>query len=219
MDIDIEKIITFAGSSGITAFVGFKLKEYMIMWQTNKFKLTEHQMFIQLEKAKSEVKKWNVPENKLCLKDALLIKLTTWNKEGIVLAKELEKSKKLSNNKIEKKFLDWALKVIADYTKEWKKIQIPNGVIRIIESKHQKKVDLFLNALNNIAHNDVYITYKLKYIAIFDALNVLLAETKNDFLDLIYIAGFNGNLKGIEYKKTPINDDDYKKYLENKKQK
>ncbi len=215
MDLNIQEIVALASSSGLTAFVGYKIKNWLIVRKTNEFKMQEHQLFITLKRAKNEVDKWNVPENKLVLKDALKIKLVSWYDMGLELCELIEKNKRVSDNQIEKTINIWAEDVINDYTKTWQEIQIPKEVIRIIENKHQQKVDLFLNTLNNIAHNNVYITWKLKYIAIFDALNVLLSETKNDFNDLINNP-FNGKTQGIYYKKIPINDMDYKQFLARK---
>lgn len=213
----IAEIATFASTSGLTAYLGYKIKDWFIAKKTNKFKMQNHQLFNQLKKARTEVNNWNVPENKTVLKVALKIKLNEWYSTGIELAKEIDsKDFKFKNSyKIESKIIDWAENTINEYSKKWHDKGIDTELIRIINNKHQTKVELFLNALNRIAHDEVYLTWKLKYIAIFESLNVLLAETKNDFLTLIQ-KEFNGKTKNIKYKGIPINEKEYENWKKDK---
>ncbi len=212
----LEQIIAFLLASGAFTIAGVKIKDWAIKFKTNKFKISEHQMFSLLTRAEKEVKKWDTPANKRCLKDALLIKIKTWHEEAIGLSEKLDENKKLSDSQIEKVFYKWALKVVDIYSLKWHNARIPKEVCVIIDKKHQNKIDAFLDTLSDKAYNSVYLTRKIKYIAIFDALCLLLAETKNDFYDLIFKEVFNGNCKGLDYKGFPINEDEFQEFIAKK---
>ena len=199
----------------VMTYIGYKAKDWLIRLKSRQFKLTDHQLFIQLLNTLSEINSWRVPQNRLVLKDALAIKLKCWYEKGIELAKNID-NKSFSDFGIEKVIAKWANQTISEYNKKWHEAQIPQIIIDKINQRHQKKVNLFVQAFTRIAHNDIYINEKLKFIAIFDALNVLLAETKNDFLDLIFMRDFNGELKGIKYKGIPLNDQEFQLYKTNK---
>ncbi len=199
----------------IMTYVGYKVKDWTIRLKSKRFKLTDHQLFIQLLNTISEVNSWRVPLNRLVLKDALIIKLECWYNKGIEFAEQVE-NKRFNDMGIERAVAEWANKTIIEYNKQWKSAEINRIIISKINHRHQKKVDLFINAFTRIAHNNIYINEKLKFIAIFDALNVLLAETKNDFLDMIFMRNFNGELRGQKYKGIPLNDIEFQEYQNNK---
>ena len=209
-----QEVLTLLFTLTMT-YVGYKAKDWLIRLRSKRFKLIDHQLFIQLLNTINEVKSWKVPLNRKVLQDALIIKLECWYNQGLELAKKVD-NKRFSDLAIEKVIAEWANKTISEYNKRWRESQINEIIISKINFRHQKKVDLFANAFGRIAHNDIYLTEKLKFIAIFDALNVLLAETKNDFLDMIFMRNFNGELKGQKYKGIPLNDDEFKEFQNNK---
>lgn len=210
-DISWQELVTIILTFSMT-FLGYKFKDLTIRLRSKRFNLTDHTLFIQLLNTISEVNSWRVPLNRDVFKDALIIKLETWYNTGIELANEVN-NKRFSDLAIEKTIAQWATKTINEYNKLWKQAQIPTPIVALINHRHQKKVDLFTSTFARIAHNDIYVTEKHKFIAIFDTLNTLLAETKNDFLELIFMKGLNGDTIGQNYKGVPLNDQEFQQWL------
>lgn len=59
----------------ISIYVGYAVKNAKINLKSKKIKLYDHRIFANLRMTIKEVEAWDVPENKVVFKDALLIKL------------------------------------------------------------------------------------------------------------------------------------------------
>lgn len=212
---DIKTLLQILLPIFLTWFGAFINKKWLD-YKSKKFKLIDHPLFADLIYNVNEIRKWHPKTNRLVFIDALIIKMEFWNKEGYILAEELQKEK-LSNIQLKNKIIKWASKVIDLYVSEWNKIGIPEKVINRINTQHQLKVDQFVNDIKEISFNDDMYPFQMqKSIAIFNVLRLLLTDTKNDFNQLIYRDKYNGEFTGIKYKGIPINDEEYNNFIKNK---
>lgn len=62
----------------VSLYIGYAVKNAKINIRSKKIKLYDHRIFANLRLTIKKVEAWDVPENKVVFKDALLIKLRTW---------------------------------------------------------------------------------------------------------------------------------------------
>ncbi len=197
---------------------GILVNKIYIIAKTSKVNIANHRLFTSLHQAKIEIGNWIVPENREIIRQMLLVKIDAWLIKGVEFAKYLDKNAWKMNKRLLKTEIDtWTMSVIDAYTQSWRNDKIHQNLISKINTNHQSKIDFFVQYIQEAVYSDIYITNKLKVNSVFDILATLLAETKNDFLDLIFMKEFNGDLKGVEFNGIPINDKEYKLYLETKK--
>ena len=85
------------------------------------------------------------------------------------------------------------------------------------QASYKSKLTLLHERIENVCGNDVmYLSYKIKAISFFDIMSILLSEMKTEYIEMMYMTSFNGDLKGVMYKDIPINDEEYKNYLKDK---
>ena len=143
----------------------------------------------------------------------VLVKLQIWNDEGKKLAITLDKKKRPAN-RLRSKFRTWANETISLYKASWQAKDIDDVPITIFNEIHKPKIDTFNESINFISLNKaMYITYKIRCMAIFDKLNTLLIETKVDFLEICTQKNFNGRLNGLKYKGIPLSDKEYSEFI------
>ncbi len=215
--ISIREVIEIVATV-FTTFIGYKAKDIYIWLKNKQFKLIEHEFFNEILFINNEIRSWKIPPNKQVFIDALKILLDSWYQKGAEFAQAVD-NKKFSPFTIEKKTMQWLTHTIDYYNQKWQDAGIPKVIIDKINQSQQRKIQIFSAAFQKIAHNDIYITNKQKFIAILDKLLTLLIETKLEFYDMIFGNFFNGELKGIKYKGIPIHDDEYKYFLKSNKDK
>lgn len=189
----------------LSVYLGYAVKNAKINLHSKKVKFTEHQLFNNLRNTIREVENWNVPENKIVFKDALLVKLKIWLSSGLDFTKELQ-TKKVRRLNLETEFLNWLESAVNTYVSDWDKMQIPSNVIRFINSEHQNKVNSFTSKIRNISTCKHFINNYIKTNVILETLDTLLAETKADFLTITFMKNLNGRFKNDSYKGVPISD-------------
>jgi len=191
--------------SMISVYLGYFFKNIKINIYSKRLKFTEHQIFNNLRNTIREIEYWNVPENKIVFKDALLAMLKVWLDTGLDFSKHLQ-AKNTKRLNLETAFLDWLENAIRAYVADWQKMQIPKNVIRFINTEQQTKISNFTNKIHNIANSKHFINNYIKTNVILETLDTLLAETKADFLAITYMKNLNGRFKNDFYKGIPISD-------------
>ena len=212
MNVDFTKITTdliLLLIPIITAYVGIRYKSWAMARKANSFMLKYHSMFNSLSNSKREVKRWNIQENRQVFVDALIIQIECWQKKGFELAETID-SKIVGNSQLEIIMNTWANGTIDSYNFEWQKTKIPHKIIKIINAASAEKTDRLFYEISTKVHNDnQYPFYKTKTTAILDILSTLLAETINDFNQLIYREHYNGTMLGVYYNELPVSDIEY----------
>ncbi len=189
----------------VSVYVGYAVKNAKINIRSKKVKLYEHRIFSNLQLTIKEVENWDVPENKVVFKDALLLKLRTWLNSGLDFAKELEQ-KKLRKLDLEREFMVWFQSSVRKYNAEWKAINIPQNVINFLNEELQAKLDNFTSKIYSISKSEQFINNHIRANVIFETLDTLLAETKADFLTIAFLKNLNGRFIKDNYKGVPISD-------------
>jgi len=189
----------------VSVYVGYAVKNAKINILSKKFKLYEHRIFSNLQLTIKEVENWDVPENKVVFKDALLLKLRTWLNSGLDFAKELEQ-KKLRKLDLEREFMVWFQTSVRKYNAEWKAINIPQNVINFLNEELQAKLDNFTSKIYSISKSEQFINNHIRANVIFETLDTLLAETKADFLTIAFLKNLNGRFIKDNYEGVPISD-------------
>jgi len=199
----------------LAAFIGQQYNSWRMKVKTNRFKLVNHDMFRNIKQSESEVKRWNSKPNREVFKDTLNEKFKSWRLNGVKLAEKIDQ-KICTNSELEAMFMDFVEETMNEYTNQWVVMQVPQIIISRINEQHQPKVTTLLNEIKTKVHNnDQYPFYKTKAVAVFDVLNILLAETKNDFSVLIYQENYNGELRGKYYKGLSLSDFEFNEQLTN----
>lgn len=189
------------------------IQRWYLAYKTKKFQLLDHPIFTDLTYSIQDLDSWRVKENRQVFIDALSIKLRLWRDKGLELAEELQKNN-FSNIQLKNKVICWATKVMSEYTHEWRKIGIPEKVITRITESYEIKVKQFVDEIKDISYNNDMYPFKMqKSIGIFTTLRLLLADTKNDFNNLVYRDTYNGFFVGSYYKNIPVSDVEYETYL------
>ena len=185
--------------------IGYAVKNAKINIRSRKIKLYDHRIFSNLRLTIKEVEAWDVPENKVVFKDALLIKLKTWLNTGLDFAKELQ-TKKLRTLDLEREFMVWFEHSVRKYNAEWKAINIPQNVITFLNDELQAKLDNFTNKIYSISKSEQFINNYIRANVIFETLDTLLAETKADFLTIAFLKDLNGRFIKDNYKGVSVSD-------------
>lgn len=213
LDEKLLKVLIDAIVPLLALYIGTQLKALYARLKTKNFLLSEHELFTEIKKSISEIRRWSIKENRKVFIDALIIKLEFWLNEGIKLANDLDKNY-YNKRQLRKIFFDWVTNTINLYNSEWKKVGIPGKIVDMINKNHEPNVIKFSSEIDNIIFNDdIYFSYKIKVINIFNILRLLLEVTKTDFQDLIYRDKLNGNLHGLTYNNKPISDDEFDKFV------
>ncbi len=199
------KELIFAVLSAVFLYTGYAIKNIKINFRSKKFQFNQHQIFNNLRNTIREVETWNVPDNKIVFKDALLVKFKIWLNTGLDFTKQLQ-TKKVNRINLETEFLNWLETAIKGYISDWDKIKIPKNVIRYINSEHQNKINRFTTKIHNISTCKHFINNYIKTNVILETLDTLLAETKADFLTITYMKNLNGRFINDTYKGIPISD-------------
>ncbi|NOZ36004.1 MAG: hypothetical protein GXO80_11990 [Chlorobi bacterium] len=189
----------------ISVYIGYAVKNAKINLRSKRIKLYDHRIFSNLRMSIKEVENWDVPENKVVFKDALLIKLKTWLNTGLDFAKELQ-TKKLKQLDLEREFMAWYELSVKKYNAEWKAIGIPQNVINFLNDELQAKLDNFTSKIYSISKSEQFINNYIRANVIFETLDTLLAETKADFLRITFLKNFNGRFIKDTYKGVPVSD-------------
>jgi len=189
----------------VSVYVGYAVKNAKINIRSKKVKLYEHRIFSNLQLTIKEVENWDVPENKVVFKDALLLKLRTWLNSGLDFAKELEQ-KKLRKLDLEREFMVWFQSSVRKYNAEWKAINIPQNVINFLNEELQAKLDNFTSKIYSISKSEQFINNHIRANVIFETLDTLLAETKADFLTIAFLKNLNGRFIKDNYKGVLVSD-------------
>ncbi len=197
----IEILVGFGISLG-----GWLANRLLIFLKTNRISLLSHRLFADLLDSMHEISLWRVPEHREVLRIMLQIKLRCWYDQAKLFAEKLDKEVwSYNKEKLKLVFKEWTILTIEAYNQKWKDEDIPIQLITLINEIHEKKVAKFISFIDEAMLNNFYITNKLRVSAIFDILDTLLAEAKNEFLDYIFMREFNGRLKSATYKGKPIN--------------
>ena len=189
----------------VSVYVGYAVKNAKINIRSKKVKLYEHRIFSNLQLTIKEVENWDVPENKVVFKDALLLKLRTWLNSGLDFAKELEQ-KKIRKLDLEREFMVWFQSSVRKYNAEWKAINIPQNVINFLNEELQAKLDNFTSKIYSISKSEQFINNHIRANVIFETLDTLLAETKADFLTIAFLKNLNGRFIKDNYKGVLVSD-------------
>lgn len=206
----IVKIIMLVASP-ILGMVAYKINDWYKNFLQQKFKLKDHPIISNLLLSKSEVHSWNVPKYRQFYKKMVLIKFRIWREQLLILSEQLEKLK-LDNGSLQSHITLWAVDTIKLYDNNWKNEHIPIEAIEIFDEFHQPKVTEYLNGVAMICNRKgMYVGWKARTIAIFDLLNVLLSDTKNDVTQLIYTDKFDNRLKGVNFKGIPCIKPEFEK--------
>ncbi|MCF6366581.1 MAG: hypothetical protein L3J35_10310 [Bacteroidales bacterium] len=189
----------------VSIYIGYAVKNAKINLRSRKIKLYDHRIFANLRLTIKEVEAWEVPENKVVFKDALLIKLRTWLNSGLDFAKELQ-AKKLRTLDLEREFMVWYEFSVNKYNAEWKALNIPQNVIIFMNDELQAKLDNFTSKIYSISKSEQFINNYIRANVIFETLDTLLAETKADFLTIAFLKDLNGRFIKDTYKGVSVSD-------------
>ena len=189
----------------VSIYVGYAVKNAKINLRSKKIKLYDHRIFANLRMTIKEVEAWDVPENKIVFKDALLIKLRTWLNSGLNFAKELQE-RKLKQIDLEREFMNWFEQAVRKYNAEWKAINIPQNVINFLNEELSAKLENFTSKIYSISKSEQFINNYIRANVIFETLDTLLAETKADFLTIAFLKDLNGRFIKDTYKGVPVSD-------------
>jgi hypothetical protein len=189
----------------ISIYVGYAVKNAKINLRSKKIKLYDHRIFANLRMSIKEVEAWDVPENKIVFKDALLIKLRTWLNSGLNFAKELQE-RKLKQVDLEREFMSWFEQAVRKYNAEWKAINIPQNIINFLNEELSAKLENFTSKIYSISKSEQFINNYIRANVIFETLDTLLAETKADFLTIAFLKDLNGRFIKDTYKGVPVSD-------------
>lgn len=192
------------------AYIGYLFKKWTLERQTNKFKLPSHNVFRNITQSENEIDRWSAQANRKVFIDALGVMYQHWKDNGLSLACKLESGNKMTSSEIEQIFNDYVNETVKGYNSDWEKLGIPELIVRRINEQNEDKIKMFLAEISLKCHNsDQYPFFKNKVISIFDTLNVLLSEVKNNFNELIYRTNYNGELLGVTYRGEYLSDREF----------
>jgi hypothetical protein len=189
----------------VSVYIGYAVKNAKINLRSKKIKLYDHRIFANLRLSIKEVESWDVPENRIVFKDALLIKLRTWLNLGSEFAKDLQE-RKLRALKLDREFMHWYEQCVRKYNAEWKAINIPQNVINFLNEELAAKLENFTSKIYSISKSEQFINNYIRANVIFETLDTLLAETKADFLTISFLKDLNGRFVKDTYKGIPVSD-------------
>lgn len=189
----------------VSLYIGYAVKNAKINIRSKKIKLYDHRIFANLRFTIKEVEAWDVPENKVVFKDALLIMLKTWLNTGLNFAKELQ-TKKIRTLDLEREFMVWYEFSVRKYNAEWKALNIPQNVINFMNDELKAKLDNFTSKIYSISKSEQFINNYIRANVIFETLDTLLAEIKADFLTIAFLKNLNGRFIKDTYKGVSVSD-------------